>query len=107
MSKKAKAMTPEVVWKEITPGGAIYEAGNAEGYKTGDWRSMRPVWIEEKCTQCMLCPPTCPDTAIPVKDSKRLDFDYDHCKGCGVCVKACPFDAIGFIKEDEKEEQEV
>ena len=103
-SKAVKKMTSETPWKEITPGGTIYEAGNAESYKTGDWRAMRPVWIEEKCTQCMLCPPTCPDVAIPVKDSKRLDFDYDHCKGCGVCVEVCPFDAIGFIKEEDKEE---
>ncbi|MEQ3308923.1 4Fe-4S binding protein, partial [Fusobacterium varium] len=22
-----------------------------------------------------------------------------HCKGCGICVKACPFKAIEFIKE--------
>ncbi|ECZ9242415.1 ferredoxin, partial [Salmonella enterica subsp. enterica serovar Typhimurium] len=43
--------------------------------------------------------PCCPDSAIPVKDGKRLDFDMDHCKGCGICVKACPFKAIEFIKE--------
>ena len=36
----------------------------------------------------------CPDSSIPVKDCKRGDFDYDHCKGCGICVKACPFGAI-------------
>jgi pyruvate ferredoxin oxidoreductase delta subunit len=52
----------------------------------------------------MLCPPTCPDSSIPVKDSKRLDFDYDHWQGCGVCVKICPFKAIDFIKDDDKQE---
>ena len=30
-------------WEELTPGGTIYEAGNAREFKTGDWRSMRPV----------------------------------------------------------------
>ena len=37
----------------------------------------------------------CPDNAIPMDDEgKRLEFDYDRCKGCGVCAKACPFNAI-------------
>lgn len=35
-----------------------------------------------------------PDSSIPLKDSERVEFDYDHCKGCGICAKACPFDAI-------------
>ena len=32
---------------ELTPGGIIYQAGNAREFKTGDWRSMYPVWIPE------------------------------------------------------------
>ena len=36
----------------------------------------------------------CPDSCIPVKDYKRQAIDLDHCKGCGICVKACPFNAI-------------
>lgn len=27
-------------------------------------------------------------------EMKRGEFDYEHCKGCGICVKACPFGAI-------------
>ena len=52
--------------KDMTIGGNIYEAGNARNFKTGDWRSVRPVYIEEKCKQCGLCFPVCPDNAIPV-----------------------------------------
>ena len=81
--------------EDMTVGGNIYEAGNARDFKTGDWRSTRPVYVKEKCKQCGLCFPVCPDNSIPVnKDQKRGDFDYDMCKGCGVCAKVCPFGAI-------------
>ena len=87
--------------EKLTIGGNIYEAGNARGFKTGDWRSMKPIWIEEKCKQCGLCFPVCPDNAIPVRreDKKRTDYDYDYCKGCGVCAKVCPFAAIDMKEE--------
>ena len=38
---------------------------------------------------------------INIKDGKRLDFDFEHCKGCGICAKVCPFDAI-IMKKEEK-----
>jgi len=76
---KINVKTP---WQEVTPGGMICDAGNAREFKTGDWRSIKPVWIEEKCTQCGMCFPVCPDDSIPVKDQKREDYDYDMCKGC-------------------------
>jgi pyruvate ferredoxin oxidoreductase delta subunit len=47
----------------------------------------------------MFCVPYCPDSSIPVKDGKRLDFDFMHCKGCGICAKVCPFKAISMDKE--------
>ena len=87
--------------EKLTIGGNIYEAGNAKEFKTGDWRSSRPVFLSEKCKQCGLCFAVCPDDAIPVnKELKRENFNYDYCKGCGVCSKACPFGAI--VMEEEK-----
>ena len=48
---------------ELTPGGIIYQAGNAREFKTGDWRSVKPIFLSEKCKQCGLCFPVCPDDA--------------------------------------------
>lgn len=104
MSTKKYVKTPDydTKWHEMLPGGTVLHAGNAEEFKTGDWRSMKPIWIEEKCKQCLLCYPVCPDTAILVnEDGKRVDFEYDHCKGCGICAKVCPFKAIDFVEESD------
>ena len=97
MSNEIKPTTP---YQDLTIGGNIYTAGNAKEFKTGDWRSQKPIWIEEKCKQCGLCFPVCPDNSIPVgKDLNRGEFNYDYCKGCGVCAKACPFAAIEMKEE--------
>jgi len=89
----------EVTWKEITPGGIIEDSGNADDFKTGDWRSMRPIWHEDKCKHCMFCFFVCPDSSIIVEDGKMKGIDYNHCKGCGVCTEACPFKAFDFVEE--------
>ena len=86
---------------DMTIGGNIYTAGNAKEFKTGDWRSMRPVWLSEQCKQCGLCLPVCPDDAICINgDGSRGDFNYFACKGCGVCAKVCPFKAIEMKTEE-------
>jgi pyruvate ferredoxin oxidoreductase delta subunit len=100
-------LSKEVPWHLTTPGGSMPRPGNAREFTTGDWRSLKPVWIIEKCTQCMLCVPVCPDVAIPVNAAgKRTDYDYGHCKGCGICWKVCPFDAIAFGPEELQREKE-
>ena len=91
---RAKDINELTAWEDLTPGGEIYEPGTAKDFNTGTWRSDTPVFLAELCKHCMLCIPFCPDSSIPVKDGKRLDFDFMHCKGCGICEDVCPFAAI-------------
>lgn len=72
----------------------MFAAGTSKEFHTGEWRTNTPIYHADLCKQCLLCTPVCPDSSIPVKDSKRGDFDYDHCKGCGICARVCPFGAI-------------
>ena len=101
MIPQAKDITEKSSWQEMTLGGEIAEGGTSALTMTGQWRSMRPVWLGTACKQCLMCAPYCPDSSIPVVNGKRRDFDYDHCKGCGICFKVCPFNAIEYVKEGE------
>lgn len=89
-------------WTELTPGAMVYGSGNSKEFNTGQWRMAEtPRWNEEKCKQCLLCFPVCPDCSIPVSDEKRGEFDLFHCKGCGICAKVCPFGAIEMVGKEE------
>jgi len=85
--------------RKLEIGAVVTNPGNSVENKTGGWRALRPVWNKEKCTQCMICWMYCPDMAIPQKDGKRLEMDFDFCKGCGICKAECPFGAITMEKE--------
>ncbi|MBW1885499.1 MAG: 2-oxoacid:acceptor oxidoreductase family protein [Deltaproteobacteria bacterium] len=62
---------------------------------TGLWRTMRPVIDESLCNRCSwICSTLCPDGAIHVDAERRPIIDYDHCKGCLLCVAVCPPHAI-------------
>ena len=88
-------------WKEIPIGGLILEAGNAQNYNTGSWRTFKPVIDKEKCINCLTCWIFCPDSSIIVSEGKLVGVDYDHCKGCGICAKNCPVKCIQMIKEEK------
>ncbi len=89
-------------WKELPIGAIISEGGTAHSFKTGDWRSYKPILDEGKCVHCMLCWAFCPDSSIIIKDGKMVGFDYDHCKGCGICAVECPVKAIEMVKEKDE-----
>ena len=97
--KSAKEIHGNIRWQDMTPGCEIYESGTSMLTRTGEWRVITSKWLQEKCKQCLLCAPFCPDSSIPVHEGKRMEFDYDHCKGCGICAKVCPFAAIEFQEE--------
>jgi len=89
MAKK-QAPPLDLPWREVSPGGVVRDAGNSVTYITGTWRTVRPVRDTAQSTQCLICWIVCPDLAITVEDGKVVGFDYDHCKGCGICAQACP-----------------
>ncbi len=52
------------------------------------------------CFECDNCYGVCPDNAvIKLGPGRRFEFNYDYCKGCGVCVAECPCGAIEMIAE--------
>ncbi|MFO7543717.1 MAG: NAD(P)-binding protein [Thiobacillus sp.] len=56
------------------------------------------------CFACDNCWTLCPDSAVlktteQAADGSHYVFDYDYCKGCGLCARECP---CGYIAmEDE------
>lgn len=89
---------------EIPTGFVAPEGGSSFLYHTGTWRTQRPVWDSEACKNCMLCWVYCPDASIQTVDGKMTGIDLDHCKGCGLCVKECKFNALKMINEAEAKE---
>ena len=52
------------------------------------------------CFECDNCYGVCPDNAvIKLGPGKGFEFNYDYCKGCGVCVEECPCGAIKMVPE--------
>lgn len=63
-----------------------------------------------KCTACLICVKECPDHVLAIEASisesggKHIDryiYEIGACMMCGLCVEACPFDAIEMSHEYE------
>ena len=56
------------------------------------------------CLRCDNCWTLCPDSAVLKTDEVAFDgsyyvFDYDYCKGCGLCANECPTGYIRMLDE--------
>jgi 2-oxoacid:acceptor oxidoreductase delta subunit (pyruvate/2-ketoisovalerate family) len=52
------------------------------------------------CFECDNCYGVCPDNAVlKLGPGKGFEFNYDYCKGCGICVSECPCGAIEMVPE--------
>ncbi len=73
----------------------------------------RHLLFFEKCTGCQLCAIACDGVAVAIdmqkvtkgKPQNKKDIwpavDYGRCVFCGLCVDACPFDALYMTNDYE------
>ncbi|HET7867202.1 MAG TPA: NAD(P)-binding protein [Burkholderiaceae bacterium] len=53
------------------------------------------------CFECDNCYGVCPDNAVrKLGPGQRFEFNYDYCKGCGICAAECPCGAIEMVPEE-------
>ena len=57
----------------------------------------------ERCEGCGVCAKACPFDALKVEND-LLRVDIDRCMGCGVCVANCPQGALALVREPSKGE---
>lgn len=74
----------------------VYDPGWSRDNLTGSWRTMRPVFDRELCTECKLCWFYCPESCI-APDTFLIDYDY--CKGCGICAEECAPGALRMERQ--------
>lgn len=85
---------------------AIHAAATSEQVQTGAWRTQRPIVDLELCRRCTwVCSTFCPDSVIQVSPQGWPTIDYEHCKGCLICVVVCPAHAIAAVTESTPVEQ--
>ena len=76
-------------------------------------RGNELVWNKEKCTGCATCARTCPQGVIHIVTSpgeenrynvEVFEVDTGYCIQCGLCVEACPYEALfmGYAYERAK-----
>jgi len=90
MSKK------ELLSKNEMKPGTVALGGTMADLYTGSWRTYMPVTDFDKCTNCMICWILCPDSAVVVKDGKKVGTNLQYCK-----ATECPVDAVEMKLESD------
>jgi pyruvate ferredoxin oxidoreductase delta subunit len=93
--------------------GCVAMPGGSLVYKTGAWRTNRPVFKHVTCIGCKACEMVCPEGCVAENPKEKhmieqagkkrevanREFDPDYCKGCGMCASECPVKDIDMILE--------
>ena len=91
----------ELTWKDLEIGSIVVEPGSTRKYKTGDWRSQRPIYDFKRCIKCGICQLFCPEGCVEQNADGYFEADLTYCKGCGICPRECPTGVITMVEEEQ------
>jgi NAD-dependent dihydropyrimidine dehydrogenase PreA subunit len=60
-------------------------------------RRMIAMVDQEQCTGCGICIDACPEQAISVKQLAAVDSE--RCIGCGACIPECPNESLSLEQQ--------
>lgn len=83
-----------------------YAKSNSFTASVADWRIEKPIFNKDYCIDCQFCWVYCPDISIISRDKKMVGVDYDHCKGCAICVEVCPTNPKSLLMFAEQEDED-
>ena len=80
------------------------------------FRGNEFVWYDDRCTACASCAKYCPLGIIEIEthpggenlqagenyEIDKFSIDTGRCMFCGLCVEACPYDALHMGTDFEK-----
>jgi pyruvate ferredoxin oxidoreductase gamma subunit len=79
----------------------IFTPASSVQVPTGLWRTVRPIIDYDRCHRCAwICSTLCPDSTISMNAAGYPQIDYEHCKGCLICMTSCPAHAIRAAPEE-------
>lgn len=89
------------------PENRPYSQSNSFTASVADWRIEKPLFNKDYCIDCQFCWVYCPDMSIISRDKKMVGIDFDHCKGCGICVQVCPTNPKSLLMFAEQQDEEA
>ncbi|HOO89696.1 MAG TPA: FAD-dependent oxidoreductase, partial [Syntrophales bacterium] len=106
----------KIVYDYFIKAPRIEEKTEDAGERKASFNAYRETYTEDdaqqeasrcmhcgRCIECDNCLIFCPDSSVLLQDDDRFGyaFDYDYCKGCGVCFTECPRYVITMVSEEE------